>query len=316
MDELNAPDLESRLEGLMDDSGDIVTPTEAPSTPDAAATPEPKPASEQDQAEPPKAEEAATDEPKYKVKVGGEEKEVPLSELLKGYQLQSDYTRKTMQVAEERRTVESEREKLNREREEFVQGASSEMLLLQKQIEADAKTDWSALMERDPVEYMRLKHAADARRDQYFQLRHQSEQVAKALQQEQQEQQSAYIAEQVGILKKELPELFGDEAKAAETKKQLREFMAGQGFAEAEIASIVTARDVKVLFNAMRYDQLQKAKVEEAKRVKTPPAKVESANAQSDDGGSRLNKSAYERLVKSGGRDTSAAQRAIESLLE
>lgn len=309
MDDLGTPDLEARLEGLIGDDGDIVTPEPVPETPE---TPEAK-APEQPEAK--TQEEKPAEEPKYKVTVNGQEMEVSLPELLKGYQLQSDYTQKTQKVAEERKAVEGEKEKLSREREEFVQNASSEMLLLHRQIEADAKADWQALLDSDPVEYMRRKEAAEARRQQYFQLRHQSEQVVEALQQEQQEQQSAFVAEQREILKKEMPDYFGDEAKTAETKKQLREFMTGQGFTEAEIANVADARGVKLLINAMRYDQLQKAKVEEAKRVKPVPPKVESADAQSDDSGSRLNKAAFERLVKSGGRDTSAAQRAIESLL-
>lgn len=46
----------------------------------------------------------------YTVKVGGEEKEVSLDELVSGYQMQSDYTRKTQALAEERaRLADAER---------------------------------------------------------------------------------------------------------------------------------------------------------------------------------------------------------------
>lgn len=41
-----------------------------------------------------------------KVQVDGEELEVPLKEAVSGYQRQADYTRKTQQLAEERRSVE------------------------------------------------------------------------------------------------------------------------------------------------------------------------------------------------------------------
>lgn len=46
------------------------------------------------------------EEPKYKVKVDGEEVEVTQEELLRGYMRQSDYTRKTQQLANERQQVE------------------------------------------------------------------------------------------------------------------------------------------------------------------------------------------------------------------
>lgn len=308
----------SKLESLLDDSGSVVEPAANPADTENAGeegrvadAPESSGKPEPDEAKPAE----VVDEPKYKVKIDGQESEVPLSELLKGYQRQADYTNKTQQVADERRSVETEKEKLQREREEFVQGATTEMWALRQQLETDAKKDWQALLNRDPVEYMRQKADADARREKYFQLRQQSDQVVNALQQEQQEQLSAQIAKESQILKDTLPQFFGDEAKAAETRKQLREFMVGNGFAEAEIANVVSARDVRLLLNAMRYDQLEKAKVADAKRVKESPPRVESSDAKSDDSGSRLNKSAMERLRKSGGRDSDAAMRAIESLL-
>ena len=47
------------------------------------------------------------EEPSYVIKAAGEEKEVPLSELIKGYQLGADYTKKTTEVAEQRKLVEA-----------------------------------------------------------------------------------------------------------------------------------------------------------------------------------------------------------------
>jgi hypothetical protein len=58
-------------------------------------------------------EDSGTDEedelPKYKVKVNGEEMEVPLDELLKGYMRQADYTNKTKELAEQRKTLTNPR---------------------------------------------------------------------------------------------------------------------------------------------------------------------------------------------------------------
>jgi hypothetical protein len=45
----------------------------------------------------------------YRVKVGKEEVDVPLDELLKGYSRTADYTKKTQEVAEARKMVESDR---------------------------------------------------------------------------------------------------------------------------------------------------------------------------------------------------------------
>jgi hypothetical protein len=45
----------------------------------------------------------------FKVKAAGEEKDVTLDDLIKGYQLGADYTKKTTEVAEQRKAVEAER---------------------------------------------------------------------------------------------------------------------------------------------------------------------------------------------------------------
>ena len=49
---------------------------------------------------------------KYKVKVGDEELEVTLDELLQGYMRQADYTRKTQALAEERKKLEEQLKEL------------------------------------------------------------------------------------------------------------------------------------------------------------------------------------------------------------
>ena len=53
--------------------------------------------------------ETNVEEPKYKVKVDGEEIEVTQDELLRGYMRQRDYTQKTQQLAEQRRQFEQYR---------------------------------------------------------------------------------------------------------------------------------------------------------------------------------------------------------------
>lgn len=53
--------------------------------------------------------EPTEEEPKYKVKVDGEEIEVTQEELLRGYMRQKDYTQKTQQLAEQRRQFEQYR---------------------------------------------------------------------------------------------------------------------------------------------------------------------------------------------------------------
>ena len=56
-------------------------------------------------------EESAEDDQLVTIKVDGQEIQVPLSELKNGYQRQADYTRKTMEVSEQRKAAEAESQK-------------------------------------------------------------------------------------------------------------------------------------------------------------------------------------------------------------
>ena len=53
-------------------------------------------------------EEVVEEEQTFTIKVAGEEKEVTLDELKKSYQLGSDYTKKTQEVAEQRKVIDQE----------------------------------------------------------------------------------------------------------------------------------------------------------------------------------------------------------------
>ena len=57
----------------------------------------------------------AEEEVLYAVNVNGEEHEISLDELLKGYSRQSDYTRKTQELSEQRKSIETNQAQWNAE---------------------------------------------------------------------------------------------------------------------------------------------------------------------------------------------------------
>ena len=90
--------------------------------------------------------------------VDGQEQRVTLEEAAKGYQLQSDYTRKSMLLAEERKAFEAQQaaqtEELNRQQEQIAQLLSSQQ---------EPEPDWVKLAEElDPWEFQqrRTQHEA------------------------------------------------------------------------------------------------------------------------------------------------------------
>lgn len=99
-------------------------------------------------------------EESYFVEIDGEE--IDLNDIKKwkdGHLMQSDYTRKTQELADQRKTLEAEQSEL--------QAQSQKVSELTKQLEAalsvDDGIDWAELREDDPAEYLRLKEQKDAR---------------------------------------------------------------------------------------------------------------------------------------------------------
>lgn len=69
--------------------------------------------------------EEVDEKPRYKVKASGEEVEVTLDDLIKGYQREADYTKKTQTLAEQRKQVESERAVIEQAKQERSVPATS-----------------------------------------------------------------------------------------------------------------------------------------------------------------------------------------------
>ena len=96
-------------------------------------------------------EEETDEEPKYTVKVDGEEIEVTQDELLRGYMRQRDYTQKTQQLAEQRRQFEQYRPQYQPQPQQQNQEPQGEDLndvakkIAAKQLGLDSPEDLSEL---------------------------------------------------------------------------------------------------------------------------------------------------------------------------
>ena len=111
---LNVNQAASAFLGLMgDDSGaENGQPEESTAELEAAGEVEEEP--EYSEESEPEVEE----KPRYKAKVGGEEVEVELDELINGYQRSKDYTQKSQALAEQRKAIEAERQHLEQVKQE------------------------------------------------------------------------------------------------------------------------------------------------------------------------------------------------------
>jgi hypothetical protein len=96
----------------------------------------------------------------YEVTVDGASRKVTRSELIKGYQLESAATKKTMEAAEIRKAAEAK----SAQAEENLRVLTDIHGELESLILGDTKgIDWDALRESDVSEYLRLKEVVDKR---------------------------------------------------------------------------------------------------------------------------------------------------------
>ena len=98
--------------------------------------------------------EVVEEEQTFTIKAAGEEKEVTLDELKKSYQLGSDYTKKTQEIAEQRKAIEANAKDIleaRKVRDDYSQKLQAvEQFLLSNN---DTPEDLSAMKENDPIGY-------------------------------------------------------------------------------------------------------------------------------------------------------------------
>lgn len=209
----------------------------------------------------------------FTVKIDGKEVQVPLSELLNGYQRQSDYTKKTMEAAEQRKTADAALQQAQQERQEYHSKLERMAAQLEGALEQQSQIDWNALIESDPVEYLKQQQLFQQRQALYQQNMQERQKLAHQFQNEQAQAHQSYLAEQQDNLLAKLPD-WKDDAKAAAEKAAISKFLQEQGFESEDISSIADHRHVIVARKAMLYDQLMAKANVQAKKVQEAPQRV------------------------------------------
>lgn len=243
-------------------------------------------------------------ETKFVVKVDGKELEVDKEELIRGYQREADYTRKTQKLAEERRQVESEFQQVLAEREQYAQVLGQ---LKQKVQEFEpAEPDWNALEAQDPVEYAR-QWTHFQRRQQQMQAIQQEEARVNALRQAEQQKhlQAMLVAERDKLLEK-IPEWKSPEKAKAERTSVL-EYGKELGFSDTELDQVTDSRAVVALYKAMKYDQLMSKKPELQSKIKKAPKLLSPGSSGSVSSKSSDKARAQNRLAQTGSVKDAAA---------
>ncbi len=267
--------------------------------------------------------ESAEQEPRYRVKVGGEETEVTLKELIKGYQRGADYTKKTMRLSDERRGIEraktdleGERSAIALDRQRYAERLAGHIPELQQQLAHFKDIDWNRLSAENPALFAQAKPLFDSLTGQLQQAE------AERLQLQQQERQRQlqavqahqnHIAEQKRALIARHPEL-ADPVKGRQETAALTRYLIDSGYRQQELSRLVDHRDFILARKAMLYDRLManKDRVKETlaalPRVQKPGTARESRN-----GAAERRTALMTRLTRTG--RTEDAARLIEDML-
>ena len=303
METLDANSAATLMSGFMDDSGNL--PATTNEEPEDKEEKEPEQAVEAEQPEQEDQPTEDTDDPTVTVKIDGKEVEVKLSELKNGYQRQADYTRKTMELSEQRKAVEIETQKARYERQQYADGLQQQAALLQAQLQEQNQIDWQKLLQDDPIKYLEQQHLAQQRQAQLQQTLVEQQRVAAVNQAEQQQAYQSFLSQQQNELLAKLPE-WGDETKAKAEREAIKGFLRDSGYTDQELAAVSDHRNVIVARKAMLYDQMMAKAQAAAKKVEKVATKTVKPSAGEP---VNLDKrgAAYQKLSKSGSIDDAAA---------
>lgn len=221
----------------------------------------------------------------YKVVVDGQEQEVNLEELTKGYSRQSDYTRKTEKLSQDRKSVEELKNEYTRQNEEAKikrDQYEKQLQVLSEQLRSsEQKVDLDRLYEDDPAEYVRVKAEQDRRKELLEKSNQERERILAEKQEEQGKQYNSYLEQQRQLLAQKLP-IYADKEKGADFVKNLTNYAKEIGYTDQEINMLVDHRSVIMLANAYRYDKLKKANLKNKKVTKVSKV-VSSSSAKVQD---------------------------------
>jgi hypothetical protein len=225
---------------------------------------------EQYDSEDPEEAEQEVEQPRYRVKVDGQESEVSLDELVKGYQREADYTKKTQTLAEQRKAVEAERqtvEQAKQLRDTYAQRLQIIEQALRSQTQGE---NLDELKETDPIGYAVKVAERSENEKRLYAIRAEQARIAQMQQSEQAQQLSQVVSQEADKLSKVLPE-YADPQKGETIRKSIRSYAESVGFSADELSKVYDSRAVLTLYKAMQYDKLMQNKGEVNKKLNQAP---------------------------------------------
>jgi hypothetical protein len=242
----------------------------------------------------------------YAVKVDGEELEVSLDELIKGYSRYSDYTRKTQKISEQRREVEelsqvynSEVAQIQQERQQYINGLQQAMQSSLSAMDEFATIDWEHLRSTDPIAFVTKKDEFRDIQERIQQTQNEQQMASQKYQAEvEMSRQQALTYERSAIVEK-IPE-WGDPKKQAVLAQELKGYASDQGFSQEELASLIDHRYLVVLRKSMLYDKANSSDIVK-KKLKNKPTVIRAGSGRNKKASDKSKRAASMKRLKETG---------------
>jgi hypothetical protein len=215
------------------------------------------------------------------VKVDGEDVQVPLSEALKGYSREADYSRKTMALAEERKGIEA---RISTDYANQLEQATNLFIQTDPILAEANQIDWQALAREDPATYTQLRAAVDARMQVIGQARQEIQRVAEEREQREAETYKTGVQETEAAIRASDP-AFSDDVKFSAYVKETVTELGNLGLDGDDMKVILSnptvgPKALSLVNDALQWRAQQKAKAAlPAKKIVPAPAKPLRADA-------------------------------------
>lgn len=236
----------------------------------------------------------------YTVKVDGEELEVSLDELRQGYSRQKAYTKRSMELAEQRKAFEAEAAETKQMRDAYAQQLSQ--LSAQIQQASQQEPDWRALSETIPERELFLAKAEwDQQKEYQKQVDAERQRILREQASEQEQSMRQHLEAQRNEMLDRIPAWRDTDILESERKEVISYAQKRIGFSEEEIANASDARAIELLYKAWQWDNLQGKKPEAKKRTRQAPKMAKAGRPKTKrEVATRSRQDARKRFEKAG----------------
>lgn len=230
--------------------------------------------SEDEESDDEEAEDTPAPERKLKVTVKGDdgtdqEIEVDESEVVKGYQRQADYTRKTQELAQrEHQAVEILKAKHDEFARDYLSKAEASRAAIVQLAGLKGEEEMALLAQSDPAAWV----AENQRRQSIVAvLAHLDQQITAERQEIERRQAEAMQQARTEMFQRSWAELQKDGIDREKLAKAYSDVSKAYGFSGDELAQVLDHRQVRVMLDALAYRQLKEQKTVVQKKVDAAP---------------------------------------------